>query len=204
MSLGSLASVPSVDDGTTPEQVLGARIKDFRRARRLSLRSLASLAQTSPGFLSQLERGQANASVSTLRKLVVALGITLPDLFTDEDVDSPRVLRCEDRPEIHASNLTSKYLLSQRPLRDLEVYAGELLSGGDAGDPYAHGDAQEMLIVTSGEVTLELAGVDYPLRAGDSAEYRTSMLHTVRNTGDEPAGVLWIVSPPTMTSSPNL
>ena len=39
-----------------------------------SLRELASRARTSPGFLSQLERGQVNASVGTLRRLSEELG----------------------------------------------------------------------------------------------------------------------------------
>jgi transcriptional regulator with XRE-family HTH domain len=181
----------------SPEESLGARIREFRLARRMTLRALASQAQTSPGFLSQLERGQVNASISTLRKLVEGLGITLPDLFTDEDANRPKVLRRAERPEIHASNLTSKYLLSQKPLRNLEVYAGDLLPGGDAGEAFTHGDAQEMLVVAAGAVTLELAGTEYPLDVGDSAEYRTSTPHTVRNNGKHPAEVLWIISPPT-------
>ena len=182
----------------TPEESLGARIREFRLARRMSLRALALLAHTSPGFLSQLERAQANASVGTLRKLAEGLGITLPDLFSDDDVTRAKVLRREHRPEIHASNLTSKYLLSQKPLRNLEVYVADFLPGGSSGDAYTHGDAQEMLVVISGSVTLELAGAEYQLNLGDSAEYRTSTLHAVRNTSAEPAEIIWIISPPTL------
>jgi transcriptional regulator with XRE-family HTH domain len=181
----------------SPEESLGARIREFRLARRMSLRALAAQAQTSPGFLSQLERGQVNASIGTLRKVADGLGMTLPDLFSDEDANRPKVLRRADRPEIHASNLTFKYLLSQKPLRNLEVYAGEFLPGGDAGEAFTHGDAQEMLVVAAGSVTLELAGSEYPLDVGDSAEYRTSTPHTVRNNGEHRAEVLWIISPPT-------
>ncbi|NJC73941.1 cupin domain-containing protein [Planosporangium thailandense] len=188
--------------GPTPEESLGARIREFRLTRRMSLRALATQAQTSPGFLSQLERGQVNASIGTLRKLAEGLGITLPDLFTDVDTSRPRVLRRAERPEIHASTLTSKYLLSQKPLRDLEVYAGEFLPGGDTGDPFTHGDSQEMLVVTAGTVILTLAGVEYPLDVGDSAEYRTSTPHAIRNTGEHPAAVLWIISPPTPDGAP--
>lgn len=183
--------------GPSAEERLGTRIREFRQARRLSVRALALAAQTSPGFLSQLERGQVNASVGTLRKLADSLGITLADLFSDDAVDRPKVLRRGDRPEIHTDRLVSKYLLSQTPLLNLEVYAGELLPGGDAGEPFAHGDAQEMLIVVSGQVTLSLAGIDYQLEQEDSAEYRTSLLHAVRNDSDAPSAVLWIISPPT-------
>ena len=197
--MGDLGSLGSESE-TTPEESLGTRIREFRETRRLSLRALAASTQTSPGFLSQLERGQVNASVGTLRRLTEGLGITLPDLFRDEDVNRPQVLRREDRPNIHASNLASKYLLSQKPLRNFEVYTAEFLPGGDAGEPYTHLDAQEMVVVLAGSITLELAGLEYPLSLGDSAEYRTSVPHTVRNASDEPAEVLWIISPPTSTS----
>ncbi|MCW2691314.1 MAG: hypothetical protein JWR37_6204 [Mycobacterium sp.] len=187
----------SKGDDLGPAESLGLRIRAFRTARRMSLRALALQAQTSPGFLSQLERGQVNASIGTLRKLADGLRITLPDLFSDESVNDHKILRRADRLEIHAGNLTSKYLLSQTPLLNLEVYAAEFLPGGNAGDPYTHGDAQEMLVVVAGAVTLVLDGADYPLEDGDSAEYSTSTLHTVRNDSDVRAEVLWIISPPT-------
>jgi transcriptional regulator with XRE-family HTH domain len=59
---------------------MGARIREFRQARLLTLRQLATRAATSPGFLSQLERGQVNASVGTLRRLCEELGVT-PECF---------------------------------------------------------------------------------------------------------------------------
>jgi transcriptional regulator with XRE-family HTH domain len=181
----------------TAESAMGARIREFRQARKLTLRELAMRAATSPGFLSQLERGQVNASVGTLRRLCEGLGITLPDLFTDHPASGPRILRKHDRPEIHVSDTSAKYLLSQKPLRNLEVYVAEFAPGGTAGEAYVHDDSQEILLVISGSVVLELDGAKHRLDAGDSAEYRTSIPHTVHNTGDERAELLWIVSPPT-------
>ena len=191
----------TVEVETTPEKAIGIRLREFRLARRLSLRALAKEAQTSPGFLSQLERGQVNASVGTLRKLASALGIMMSDLFRDDDVNQPTVLRRSHRPEIHASNLTSKYLLSRKPLRNFEVYAGEFQPGGSAGDAYTHGDAQEMIVVLAGTIILELAGIEYQLMVGDSVDYRTSIPHTARNDTNSLAELLWIISPPTTSSS---
>jgi transcriptional regulator with XRE-family HTH domain len=145
----------------TAESAMGARIREFRQARKLTLRELATRAATSPGFLSQLERGQVNASVGTLRRLCEELGVTLPDL------------------------------------RNLEVYVAEFAPGGSAGEAYVHDDAQEILLVITGSVILELDGAKHRLDAGDSAEYRTSVPHTVHNTGDARAELLWVVSPPT-------
>lgn len=191
----------NADAATKPaaaESDLGARIREFRLARKLTLRDLATRAATSPGFLSQLERGQVNASVGTLRRLCEELGVTLPDLFTDHHANGARILRKRDRPEIHVSDTSAKYLLSQKPLRNLEVYVAEFAPGGTAGEAYVHDDSQEILLVINGTIVLELDGVMHQLEAGDSAEYRTSVPHTVHNQSTEPAELLWIVSPPTI------
>ncbi|TFV59370.1 cupin domain-containing protein [Mycobacterium sp. PS03-16] len=182
------------DDG---DVATGARLRRFRTARQMTLRELAGRADVSPGFLSQFERGQVNASVGSLRRLSEALGVSLPDLFADTDTDGPRILRRAARPEIHVSESSAKYLLSQKPLRHLEVYAAEFAPGAGAGPAYTHGDAQEILVVIAGSPTLDLAGTHYRLDAGDSAEYRTSVPHTVHNHSDTRAELLWIVSPPT-------
>lgn len=176
---------------------MGGRIREFRKMRKLSLRELAGRAKISAGFLSELERGQVNASVGTLRRLAEELGVKLPDLFGDRHASGARILRKAERPAIHVSNLSAKYLLSQKPLMNLEVYSTEFAPGGSAGEAYVHGDAQEVLIVVTGRLVLELEGNEHELDAGDSAEYRTSIPHTVHNHSDSPAELLWIVSPPT-------
>ncbi|WP_111508956.1 helix-turn-helix domain-containing protein [Mycobacterium kyogaense] len=188
---------PGLTPADAPDAAVGGRIRQFRLARQLTLRDLADRARISAGFLSQVERGQVNASVGTLRRLSEELGVTLPDLFTDEEVGELRILRKADRPVIEVSDLSAKYLLSQKPLRNLELYVGEMASGASAGEAYVHGDAQEILIVIAGSPTLELDGRTYVLQTGDSAEYRTSTPHTLHNHSDAPAEVLWIVSPPT-------
>jgi len=50
--------------------------------------------------------------------------------------------------------------------------------------------------VVSGEVELYLGGETFALEAGDSAQYRSSTPHRVRNRGSARAEVLFIISPP--------
>ncbi|MGI5272622.1 helix-turn-helix domain-containing protein [Nonomuraea sp. CA-218870] len=188
---------------TEPETArLGARIRAYRNMRRMTVRGLAVEANASPSFISQLERGHSSASIGMLRRIATALGLTVADLFNEEDEPGHRVLRRAARPELRTAPGTRKYLISQRPLQNLEVYAGELDPGTSTGDePYAHGESQEILLVLRGRVTVWLGptGSASPqvLGPGDSVEYRTSIPHRVANEGDEPAEVIWMISPPT-------
>ncbi|WP_327242982.1 helix-turn-helix domain-containing protein [Streptomyces sp. NBC_01320] len=182
----------------TADAALGARIREYRMMRRMSLRALGEAAQASPGFLSQLERGQVNSSIGMLRRIAVALGVTVADLFDQDNRPGPRVVRRADRPILHTAPGSRKLLISQRPLSHLEVYAGEFDPGASTGDDaYTHGDSQEILLVISGAVRVELDGHVHDLEAGDSIEYRSSVPHRVANRHETPAEILWIISPPT-------
>ncbi|REE99710.1 helix-turn-helix domain-containing protein [Thermomonospora umbrina] len=177
---------------------LGARIREFRAMRGMPLRELAERAGASPSFVSQLERGRAGASIGMLRRIAGALGLTVADLFAEDDGPAHRVVSREHRPELPTGPGARKYLVSQRPLRNVEVYVGEFDPGASTGDePYTHGDSQEIFMVLGGRVTLRLGERVHELADGDSIEYRTSVPHRVHNTTDEPAEVMWIISPPT-------
>ncbi|MEV0236348.1 cupin domain-containing protein [Nonomuraea sp. NPDC050786] len=188
---------------TEPENArLGARIRAYRTMRRMTVRALAAEAKASASFISQLERGQTSSSIGMLRRIASALGLTVADLFNEEEELGHRVVRRESRPELRTSPGTRKFLISQRPLQNVEVYVAEFDPGSSTGDePYTHGDSQEILLVLRGQVTLWLgsdgSAAAHLLRPGDSVEYRTSLPHRVANERDETAEVVWVVSPPT-------
>lgn len=184
------------------EAGLGARIREYRTLRRMTVRALAEAAQASPSFISQLERGRTNAGIGTLRRITTALGITMADLFDDSGTVGPQVTRRAQRPRLEGAEGVHKTLISQRPLRHVEVYAAELDPDGRTSDvPYSHGDAQEIFMVLRGRVRLWLGPADdqreHDLDAGDSIEYPSSTPHLAANAGEDTAEVLWIISPPT-------
>ncbi|WP_329560705.1 cupin domain-containing protein [Kitasatospora sp. NBC_01266] len=177
---------------------VGARVRDYRQMRRLTLRALGEAAGVSPSFLSQLENGRTEASVSSLRRIALALGIAVADLFETRAPVRHQVLRREDRPEVGVQAGSRKFMIAQPPLRHLEVYSADFEPGASTGDgAYTHGDAQEILLVLNGEVSLELDDEKYVLRTGDSIEYATSVPHRLVNTAAGTTEVLWIISPPT-------
>lgn len=136
------------------------------------------------------------SSIGSLRSVAEALGVSMADLFAEDQQPKPQAVRFEKHPRLASEPGARKYLITQRPLRNLEIYGGEFDPGSSTGDePYTHGDSQEVFIVTAGEVVLTLDDATYVLRAGDSIEFRSSTPHHVRNDGTEVAGVLWICSP---------
>ena len=189
--------MPSSAPDVTAEVDVGERLRALRRFRRCTLRTIAERSGLSESFLSQVERGRSSASIASLRRIAEALGVSIADLFEPDGVPGPRVLRRDERPALAFGILGKKLLLTPRPLRHLEVFAGELEVGGSTGEqPYAHGDSEELFVVLSGSLQLELGGELFELESGDSIDYRSSTPHRISNTGDELAEVMWIISPP--------
>jgi transcriptional regulator with XRE-family HTH domain len=189
--------VPSSAPDVSAEIDVGERLRALRRFRRCTLKTVAERSGLSESFLSQVERGRSSASIASLRRIADALGVAIADLFEPDGAPGPRVLRRDERPSLAFGVLGRKLLLTPRPLQHLEVFVGELGAGGSTGEqPYAHGDSEELFVVLSGNVELDVGGELFRLEHGDSIEYRSSTPHRASNVGQDVAEVMWIISPP--------
>lgn len=68
-------------DSEQTRQRIGVRIKDLRDERGLSLRRLAFMVGMDHSYLSAIEKGQANATITSYAKIAIGLGVDLKDLF---------------------------------------------------------------------------------------------------------------------------
>ena len=192
--------MPSQAADQSTDLGVGERLRAIRRLRRGTLKTVAERAGLSESFLSQVERGRANASIASLQRIAGALGVSVADLFSPDSLRSrPRVLRRESRPQLGLGTRGRKFLLTPRPLEHLEVFIGELDPGGSTADEaYTHGHSEELVVVLSGTVDLQLGTDVHELHEGDSIDYPSSVPHRVVNPGDETAEVMWVISPPSL------
>jgi CheY-like chemotaxis protein len=61
---------------------LGNVIRDKRKSQKLTLQQMSERTGVSLGYLSQIELGKNSASIETLYRICLALGIKMSDLFT--------------------------------------------------------------------------------------------------------------------------
>ena len=69
-----------------------------------------------------------------------------------------------------------------------------VLTGDSISDDYAH-DGEEFAYVLSGELVFTVEGVEHTLVAGDCIHWKSTVPHLVRNDGDMPAEVVWVLTP---------
>jgi len=62
-------------------KLIGSRIRGFRKAKGFTQEKLAELANLHPTFVSEIENGKANCSISTLLSISNALKVSPAELF---------------------------------------------------------------------------------------------------------------------------
>lgn len=191
---------------------IGARLREARTARGMSLRSVAQSLGVSASLISQVETGKTQPSVSTLYALVNHLGISLDDVLgvTGPDVErravtgEPRrlqstghaaVQRAADNPVLEMENGVRWERLAVGPggpadalLVTYEPGASSSIEGKlmrHAGLEYAY--------LIEGELTMQLDFETFVLRPGDSVHFDAVRPHLYSNDGTVPARGVWYV-----------
>lgn len=65
--------------------VIGERLRYMRKSKKMSIYKLSQETGISQSHISDLELGRRKPSVETLSRLIVPLGITLSELFNEND-----------------------------------------------------------------------------------------------------------------------
>lgn len=183
-----------------PQPVIGARIRELRRAKRLTLQGLAAASGLSIGYISQLERNLATPSIRALSAVARALDANvswfLPDPERDEEPGSDVVVRARTRRSLRFESGVRDELLSPSLSGQLEMMRCTFEPEASSGDePYAH-EGEEAGYVAEGQLELTLEDTVYWLEAGDSFHFESERPHRYRNPGPGTTVVIWAMTPP--------
>lgn len=176
--------------------MLGEKIRQKRNESSMSMKELADRTGLSPGFISQVERELAEPSITSLRKIAVALDVAVFHFFVDE-YRANRVVRKDDRqPIVFPKSQVTYELLSPDLNRQMETFMGTLLPGGTTSEePMAH-VGEEVIYVLEGEMFITVGKDDYTLFAGDTIYYYANIPHLITNKGSKVLIFISTITPP--------
>ena len=97
--------------------VLGDRIRQLRKARGLTLKELGSRTGLSHAFLSQVERGLARPSMTTLGEIAEALGIGTSALLSQPSTGFARIVRRDSAPMVFTRTRSPRSTRGPSPVR---------------------------------------------------------------------------------------
>lgn len=189
---------PPLADEQTHEDAIGGQIRELRKVKGLTLQEVADASGISVGYLSQIERNQSKLPIGVLKRISTTLGVQINWFFHGSDVPADEkdiVVRANNRRKLTFTALgIEEELLSPNLSGPLEMLMSTIEPGADSGD-YSH-EGVEAGLVISGTLDLWVAGQFFRLNTGDSFSFKSTETHRCANSGEEPAKVVWVITPP--------
>lgn len=188
---------------------VGARLRAIRRARDLTLKEVAEGAGLSKSFISQIESGVVNPSIASLNRITEFLEISPSELLEQQDLDRTNghsgeqeaafvaIVRKDQRKGlVWADSPRPTYLLTPDLQHRIEVLLTDLEPGMDHQESWTQHVGEEFGFVLAGSVEYLIGENVYPLDEGDSIYFGTTTPHKVRASGNKPARVIMVLTPP--------
>jgi len=174
-----------VDAVSAPK--LGARIRELRQQRQLTLEALAESSRVSRAMLSKLERGEKNPTLVVAAKIAAALRVSLTSFLGTEEKRRTVVVIPKERRMVFRDAETGfeRQLLSPTfESRTLEFVRHLIPHGASSGElPAYRKGTEKYLVVERGTLVVTLSGEDYRVGPGDALYFEADAPHRFTNAG---------------------
>lgn len=180
--------------------MLHDRIRELRKKKKITLKEVAEAIDLSPGYLSQIETGKVEPSISVLRKLASYFGVLIVYFFSTETNENI-VVRENQRKTFGRPGSPLVYELLQNDINNkkMQLVIMKLAPGyHDPDDFFLTFRGEECIYVISGILGFEYDGAFYYLKQGDSIYYDGWKPYRLFNPTDELTEILGASSPPDM------
>lgn len=176
---------------------VGAKLRSVRVAFGLSQRALARRAGVTNGLISLIEQNRVSPSVSSLKKVLDGVPMTLAEFFTLDEASAPQMFfSAEELAEVGNEAVSQRLVAAQRSGRQLSILHERYApAAASAGEMLAH-RGEEGGLVIRGRIELTIGGTTRVLGPGDAYYFASQLPHRFRNLGREVCEIISCVTPP--------
>jgi len=176
---------------------VGAKLRAVRVAFGLSQRALARRAGVTNGLISLIEQNRVSPSVSSLKKVLDGVPMTLAEFFTLDVGTAPQMFfGAEELVELGNEEVSLRLVAAQRAGRQLAILHERYAPGAATGDEMLAHRGEEGGLVVKGRIELTVGGATRVLGPGDAYYFASQLPHRFRNVGREVCEIISAGTPP--------
>jgi len=176
---------------------VGGRLRSVRISFGLSQRALARRAGVTNGLISLIEQNRVSPSVSTLKKVLDGVPMSLAEFFTLDLTVAPQTFfGADELVELGNDQVSLRLVAAQRPGRQLTLLHERYAPGSVRSDEMQSRRGEQGGIVVRGRIELTVGGSVRVLNPGDAYYFASHLPHRFRNVGREVCEIISTGTPP--------
>lgn len=163
--------------------MLGTKVRELRKSRQWTIAELSSRLGISESYLSQMESGRVDPSISLVRKLAAVFQVSIA-VFFDTEYEKPIVTRLNERTATSLQNgnvILSDIAPTSEPvilsMKEFRLEPGSVITH----TPQIY---HISFYVTEGSVTIRYSDTEARLNAGDSIFLPAEIRLEITNESD--------------------
>lgn len=177
---------------------VGTHLKTVRTMHGLSQRELAKRAGVTNGTISLIEQNRVSPSISSLKKVLDGIPMSLAEFFTLDLNAAPQVFFSRhELTDLGDGEVSLRLVAAKRANRAMTIMHERYRPGADTGSDMLSHKGEEGGVVVSGKIELTVGGQTRTLEAGDAYYFLSSVPHRFHNPGTEPCEIISASTPPT-------
>lgn len=180
---------------------IAKRIKELRTQRQLTMEKLGESARCSKAYISQIEKGQVQPSISVLSRIAQALGAPVSDFLRPTQNNEGQRTRKLSKSECRTISYPDGKVVSRLLTRGIfgkrmQPLISTIQPGGRSEALLHPAGSEEFVLVLNGEVCFHIEDEDIDLTEGDTLYFEGDLPHHWENRSENTAEVLFIWTPP--------
>lgn len=170
---------------------IATNLYEYRQNTHLSLDEVSKMTNVSKNMLSQIEKGKSNPTITTLSKIANGLRIPLSQLISY----STGVVN-----QVHPDDLVEIYNKDKMVViypyfpyhseTGFEMFNMRIEAQGQMSSEGHFKGSQEYIIVTQGEINLEVNGETYQVKENHAIHFACDVPHVYRNLTEQQASLI--------------
>ena len=177
---------------------VGGHLRAVRTMYGLSQRELAKRAGVTNGTISLIEQNRVSPSVSSLKKVLDGVPMSLAEFFTLDLQANPQVFYSrEELTDLGDRDVSLRLVAAKRPNRAMTIMHERYRPKADTGADMLSHKGEEGGVVIAGRIELTVGAQARILESGDAYYFASAVPHRFRNVGEEPSEIISASTPPT-------
>lgn len=181
---------------------LGARMRELRKQKGLTLVEIAEKTGVAQATLSRIETGVMIGTIESHAKIAEVLGVGLPELYQDIDDRAGKTSLSKEeelkKTTTHSRNVKITLMTQQASSKKITPLLIELAPGSETEKEKKDRGVEKFLWVQEGSVKVKIDKEEFELKTQDTFYFDASYAHQIVNDTAKPARIFVAVSPSTI------
>lgn len=179
--------------------LIGKKIHELRKERRMSMTELSKLSGIQMATLSRMENLKMTGTLESHMKIAQALKVSLPQLYNEVISENKKVeVKTAKTPAdvfVHSEKSSYEILTAKVLNKRMMPSLLKIEPGGQTNLEQNHLGCEKFIFVLDGKIEVRIEKEIYPLAKNNTLYFEASSKHQFVNTGKTLAKVICVSSP---------